>query len=379
MYIRTIQSQIEEKLFQGKVIVLFGARRVGKTTLSQAILSKFPQDQVQYYNCENSIVQEAFGQNNPEKIRDFFGGKTLIVLDEAQVIPEIGKRLKIMIDTFPQIQIIATGSSSFELANQVGEPLVGRQYRFWLQPLSIVEISQNLKYQSILSVEQSFEKLMTFGLYPSIFDKPRQESLNTLSEMTESYLFKDILMFENLKKSKLLSNLIKLLSLSLGKEISLSWVAQRLNTSVVTVDKYIYLLEQTFVIFRLTTLNRNLKKEISQGFKVYFWDLGIRNQVINNFNSLDLRNDVGEMWENFCIAERLKKIKNENIQASTYFWRTYDQQEIDYIEEKDGNFLALECKWSKNKSAKIPKIFMETYPNTTFDTLNPETWYKWLK
>ena len=379
MYIRTIQSQIEEKLFQGKVIVLFGARRVGKTTLSKTILSKFPQGQTQYYNCENSIVQEAFGQNNPEKIRDFFGSNTLIVLDEAQVIPEIGKRLKIMIDTFPQIQIIATGSSSFELANQVGEPLVGRQYRFWLQPLSIAEISQNLKYQTILSIEQSFEKLMTFGSYPSIFDKPRQESLNTLSEMTESYLFKDILMFENLKKSKLLSDLIKLLSLSLGKEISLSWVAQRLNTSVVTVDKYIYLLEQTFVIFRLATLNRNLKKEISQGFKVYFWDLGIRNQVINNFNSLDLRNDVGEMWENFCIAERLKKIKNENIQANTYFWRTYDQQEIDYIEEKDGNFLALECKWSKNKSAKIPKIFMETYPNTTFDTLNPETWYKWLK
>ncbi len=379
MYIRTIQSQIEEKLFQGKVIVLFGARRVGKTTLSKTILSKFPQGQTQYYNCENSIVQEAFGQNNPEKIRDFFGSNTLIVLDEAQVIPEIGKRLKIMIDTFPQIQIIATGSSSFELANQVGEPLVGRQYRFWLQPLSIAEISQNLKYQTILSIEQSFEKLMTFGSYPSIFDKPRQESLNTLSEMTESYLFKDILMFENLKKSKLLSDLIKLLSLSLGKEISLSWVAQRLNTSVVTVDKYIYLLEQTFVIFRLATLNRNLKKEISQGFKVYFWDLGIRNQVINNFNSLDLRNDVGEMWENFCIAERLKKIKNENIQANTYFWRTYDQQEIDYIEEKDGSFLALECKWSKNKSAKIPKIFMETYANTIFDTLNPDTWYRWLK
>ena len=379
MYIRTIQSQIEEKLFQGKVIVLFGARRVGKTTLSKTILSKFPQGQTQYYNCENSIVQEAFGQNNPEKIRDFFGSNTLIVLDEAQVIPEIGKRLKIMIDTFPQIQIIATGSSSFELANQVGEPLIGRQYRFWLQPLSIAEISQNLKYQTILSIEQSFEKLMTFGSYPSIFDKPRQESLNTLSEMTESYLFKDILMFENLKKSKLLSDLIKLLSLSLGKEISLSWVAQRLNTSVVTVDKYIYLLEQTFVIFRLATLNRNLKKEISQGFKVYFWDLGIRNQVINNFNSLDLRNDVGEMWENFCIAERLKKIKNENIQANTYFWRTYDQQEIDYIEEKDGSFLALECKWSKNKSAKIPKIFMETYANTIFDTLNPDTWYRWLK
>ena len=356
MYNRTIQKQVEERLFQGRVIVIFGARRVGKTTMCKDILLKYPAEDTQYYNCEDSVIQEAMNQNSPDKMRDFFGKKKLIVLDEAQTIPEIGKRLKIMVDTFPEIQIIATGSSSFELANQVGEPLVGRQFTFWMQPLTMVEITQNQKYGTNLEIQYNFNKILRFGLYPSIFDKTIPESMESLSEMTESYLFKDILAYENIKKSKLLSDLLKLLSLSIGSELSLNWLAQRLNTSVVTVDKYIYLLEQTFIIFRLNTLNRNLKKEISKGFKVYFWDLGIRNQVINSFNSLEMRNDVGVLWENFCIAERLKKMKNEKLNGNTYFWRTYDQQEIDYVEEKDGGFLALECKWSNTKKAKIPKI-----------------------
>ena len=378
MYIRTIQKQVTERLFQGRVIVIFGARRVGKTTMCKDILDKYPSKDTQYYNCEDSIIQEAMSQNNPERMKDFFGKKKLIVLDEAQTIPEIGKRLKIMIDTFPGIQIIATGSSSFELANQVGEPLVGRQFTFWMHPLTLSEISQNPKYTSNLQIQHNFDKILRFGLYPSIFDKNIDEATELLSEMTESYLFKDILAHENIKKSKLLSDLLKLLALSIGSELSLNWLAQRLNTSVVTVDKYIYLLEQTFIIFRLNTLNRNLKKEISKGFKVYFWDLGIRNQVINSFNTLETRNDVGALWENFCIAERLKKIKNEKLHANSYFWRTYDQQEIDYIEEKDGGFLALECKWSENKKAKAPKIFLETYPSTVFEVINNQNWWKYL-
>ena len=267
------------------------------------------------------------------------------------------------------MQIIATGSSSFDLANKVNEPLTGRKIEFKLFPLAFSEINQKKDY---VARQQTIDNLLRFGSYPLVIQKTETDSENYLKELTGSYLFKDVLTFQNLRKPELLSKLVKLLAFQIGNEVSFHELATQLGVDTSVVQKYVHLLEESFVIFRLGALSRNLRKEVSKTRKIYFWDLGIRNTLIQNLNPLNLRNDTGPLWENFCVVERLKMLEYNRINCNQYFWRTYTQKEIDYIEEKNGKFSAFEFKWGNIKKIKTPNEFLETYKDSTFTVVGKE-------
>jgi predicted AAA+ superfamily ATPase len=279
-----------------------------------------------------------------------------------------------MVDTYPELQIIATGSSSFDLANQVGEPLVGRNRQFNLFPLSVNELES--VYNKI-QIESKIDNLLRFGSYPGIIDLPENESMIDLEGIASNYLYKDILAFDNIRNSTVISKLLKLLSLQLGSEISIHELGQQLHLSSQTVKKYIDLLEKSFIIFSLQAYSKNLRKEISKSSKIYFYDLGVRNAIINNFNTLDNRTDIGSLWENFCIIERMKNNQKNMKIVNTYFWRTYQGEEIDYIEEHSGKLYAYEFKYGGDK-LKNKKSFLETYKNATVNIINRSNWHKFL-
>jgi uncharacterized protein len=382
---RIIYSQIQNSLSQSDdIIILFGARQVGKTSLCQVILAEYIQagKKAQYFQCESELVQHAFATNNIEAILDLIGDYDLVILDEAQSIADIGWRLKLIADynqfSSHKIKVIATGSSSFELANQINEPLTGRAEQYYLFPLSLSEIKQQ---NSRAEIRHKLAQILVFGMYPSIFDQSQKTISKEIQKIFNNYLYKDILTFENIKKSSLLKDLTKLLALQIGQETSLNSLAQKLNVSIATIDRYLNLLEQTFIIFKLKTLNRNSAKEITRNFKVYFYDLGVRNFIINNFNPIEMRTDIGALWENFCVVEKVKKNyyeNNDSNPANMYFWRTYDQAEIDLVEEKNGQFDASECKFSPNKKAKIPIEFARSYNPHTFTVIHSENFVDFL-
>ncbi len=371
---RFIEKSIKERLFKGKLIVIYGARQVGKTTLVKKILEEYGPNS-NYLNCELLSVQKGLSEPEAERLKKFLGNYKLILLDEAQNIPNIGKILKIMIDTYPEMQIIATGSSSFDLAQKVSEPLTGRTFTFMLYPISFGEIKSQ---SSLFEVEARIENLLRFGSYPEILHLSEKDSMERLDEITSKYLYKDILSFERLKKSSIVRNLLELLALQLGNEVSYNELANKLGIDRMTAQKYIDILEQSFVIFRLRAFSRNLRKEISKSIKVYFYDLGIRNSIIQNYNRMDIREDAGALWENFCIAERMKSNAYNLRRANYYFWRTYAQKEIDFIEEREGKLFAYEFKWSKNK-AKKPKEFLDSYKNSTFKIINRDNYWDFLE
>ena len=370
---RLIQPQIEKRLFKNKVIIVYGARQVGKTTLVKRIFNKYNGKKL-YLNCELLSVQRGLSVPEAEKLKSYLGENKLIILDEAQKITNIGLILKILIDTYPEMQIIATGSSSFDLANKINEPLTGRTWTFTLYPFSVSEIKQQ---NSRFEIEAKLENILRFGFYPEVFFLSEDDARSRLDEISSNYLYKDILSFEGIKKSSILVNLLQLLALQLGNEISYSEIARQLGVSRLTVQKYLDLLEQSFVIFALRSFSRNLRKEISKSLKIYFYDLGIRNSLIQNFNQLEIRNDLGALWENFCVIERRKRNNNNNIFANYYFWRTYDQKEIDYIEERDGKLFAFEFKWSKGKK-KIPQEFLNAYDNSVFEIISKENYWEFV-
>lgn len=370
---RLIKEQIKAKLFRGKVIILYGARQVGKTTLVKDILQDFG-PLGRYLNCELLSVQEGLNQLEAVKIKSFLGNYKLVILDEAQNVPNIGKVLKIMVDTFPKLQIIATGSSSFDLANRAAEPLTGRTFKFILYPFSLAEIKQ-LGDQFYLN--SKLESLLRFGSYPEVFFLNEPEAVARLEEIAANYLYKDIWRFEGIKKSSLIKNLLPALALQIGQEVSYQELANKLGINRLTVQKYIDILEQAFIIFKLNALSRNKRKEISKSIKVYFYDLGIRNSLIQNYNPLNIRNDVGALWENFCLRERLKINNFKNNFANTYFWRTYDQKEIDYIEEGGGRYDGFEFKWNKAKAA-APKDFLNNYANASVKLITKDNYFEFL-
>lgn len=370
---RLIQSQIEKRLFKSKVIVIYGARQVGKTTLVKRIFEEY-KDEKLYLNCELLSVQQGLSVPEAEKLKSYLGDSKLVILDEAQKITNIGLILKILIDTYPDIQIIATGSSSFDLANRINEPLTGRTWTFTLYPFSISEIKQQ---NSRFEIEAKIENILRFGFYPEVFFLSDDDARNRLDEISSNYLYKDILSFEGIKKSSIIVNLLQLLALQLGNEVSYNELAKQLGVDRLTIQKYLDLLEQSFVIFTLRSFSRNLRKEISKSVKIYFYDLGIRNSLIQNFNQLGIRNDLGALWENFCIVERIKRNSNNNIFANYYFWRTYSQKEVDYIEERDGKLFAFEFKWSAKKK-KIPQEFLNTYDNSEFEIINKENYWEFV-
>ncbi|MEI8054805.1 MAG: ATP-binding protein [bacterium] len=377
MFERIIKKNIEKILYKGKVIIIYGARRVGKTTLSKQILKEqeLLGKRVSYLNCESLNVKPRLETTNEILLKDFLGEKDLIVLDEAQNINKIGLTLKILVDTYPEMQIIATGSSSFDLANQIGEPLVGRSREFKLYPLSIEEIKGKF---NLFDLNGRLENIMRFGTYPSVFNKSEEEAKDELYNIASKYLYKDILAFESIKNSSILLSLLKHIALQLGNEVSYSEIGQILGCSKIVIKKYIDLLEKCFIVFSLGSFSRNLRKELGKSKKIYFYDLGIRNALIDNFNSLDTRNDIGSLWENFCILERTKYNQNHKNYYNQYFWRIYSGQEVDYIEEHSGKLNGYEFKYSPKAKFKKPTRFLETYENSSVQIINSENWYKFL-
>lgn len=374
IYQRTIQEKIEENLFRGKIIIVYGARRTGKTTLSKILLEKYP-EKSKYINCELLQNQQALSTTNSETLKDFLGNTKFVALDEAQEITDIGKILKILVDTFPHIQILATGSSSFDLAQKVSEPLTGRTREYVLYPLSLEEITAG---HDPLFTQAKLETILQFGLYPSVFNSGTDEAKEELRDIASKYLYKDILKFKELKRPDLVINLLQAVALQVGNEVSYNELATLLKENHHTVRNYLELLEQCFVIFRLHAFSRNLRKEIGKSFKVFFYDIGIRNTLINNFNPLHIRNDVGALWENFCVAERMKHNHNNRRFPPTYFWRTYDQKEIDYIEEEGGKLHAFEFKWHEEAKVKQPLEFLETHKQSTFTAIHKENYRNFL-
>lgn len=371
---RSIQQHILKFLFKGKIIVLYGARRTGKTTLSKMILSEFGET-ARYINCEILQYRQALQTTNTALLKDFLGNYRIIVLDEAQSIPNIGLTLKVLADTRPDLQLIATGSSSFDMAQSISEPLTGRSRTFTLYPFSLAEISQDTHP---VDWDARLDNLLRFGMYPEVYGQTEEMAVEELRDIATNYLYKDVLQFHQLKRSDLLFKLLQALAFQVSHEVSYGELAKLLGENHHTIKNYVELLEKSFVIYRLGSFSRNLRKEISKSFKVYFVDTGIRNSLINNFNPLWQREDTGALWENFCVTERMKRLHNQRQFPNRYFWRTYDRKEIDYIEESGGNLSAIELKWNPAAKVKKPLEFLNTYPNSSFRVVHRENYRDFL-
>jgi len=366
MIFRTLQNEIESRLFKGKTILLFGPRQTGKSTLIHAILSSQNKSFL-YLNGDEADVRDILSETTSTKLRNLVGPHTLVFINEAQRIPGIGLTLKLFTDQMPEIQVIATGSSSFDLSNKVNEPLTGRKYAFHLYPMSFAEMVQ---HHGLLAEKRLLEQRLIYGSYPEIVTHPGAE-IERLKLLAGSYLYQDILMLEQVKKPVLLEKLLKALALQIGSEVNYHELAQMVGADNKTVEKYIDLLEKSFVIFRLPALNRNVRNEIKKGKKIYFYDCGIRNAIINNFSLASQRTDIGALWENYVIAERRKYLAYKNMNVDAYFWRTSQQQEIDLIEESGDTIQAFEIKWNPHSKAKFPLTFRTNYPQASTHVVNP--------
>lgn len=354
-----------------KVVVIYGPRRVGKTTLLQRYLAettlRFKLDSGDNIRTQQVLSSQDFGQILP-----YVEGYELLAIDEAQGIPNIGQALKIIVDQAPGIHVIATGSSSFELAGQVGEPLTGRKRTLVLYPIAQSEL---LDTYNRFELRQHLEEFMVYGVYPEVIAAPTVVAkVETINEIAHSYLLKDILAFDRVRSSRTLVDLLKLLAFQVGHEVSLNEVASQLAMDVKTIQRYLDLLEKAFVVFRLGGFSRNLRQEVTSKAKYYFFDVGIRNALVAQFNSVDQRNDVGQLWENFVLAERMKRRAYGPIYANAYFWRTYDGQEVDLVEEREGRLFGYECKWSSKKAVSAPRSWLGAYPEAEFAVITPENY-----
>ena len=354
---RIIQQEIEKNLFKNKVLLLIGARQIGKTTLLKQVLQNCTEKSLWLNADESDIKRKLENATTSTQLLQLFGNAKLIVIDEAQQVEDIGLKLKLVIDTNPELQIIATGSSAFELLQKSNEPLTGRKKEYHLYPISFSEM---VRHTSLLTEQRLLENRLIYGSYPEVINNSGNEK-EVLKEITNSYLYKDVLRYDGIKKASLIDKLLVALALQLGSEVSYNELAKTIgNINSTTVEKYIDLLEKAFVIYKLPALSRNLRNEIKKGKKIYFYDNGIRNAIINNFNPLALRNDKGALWENFLISERMKKNSYAKHYCNTYFWRTFDQAEVDYIEEYDGALHVFEFKWKTNNK-KVPASLLNSY------------------
>jgi predicted AAA+ superfamily ATPase len=374
---RNLKQKITNMMFKNKVLIIYGARQTGKTTLVKEIIKDYESTYKTFYaNCELASIKDILETNNEKQLKDFIADNKVIVFDEAQSIKNIGLTLKIIHDTFPEVQLIATGSSSFELANQVSEPLTGRARTYILYPVSLSELKDSY---GLVELKNRLGSILIYGSYPAVIMSPAAEARDELLDISTNYLYKDTLKFADLQNSNILHNLLELLALQLGNEVSYSELASNLGISNHTVKKYIDILEKCFIVFSLRAYSRNHRKEINKSRKIYFYDLGLRNAISQNFSTnLKLRLDKGALWENFCILERLKLNQYSNVKANYYFWRLYTGSEIDYIEEYDGELKCFEFKYSAKKQAKLPLQFKETYPNSSFQVVNTENYYDFL-
>ena len=371
---RTQESAIKSLIGSNKAIILMGARQVGKSTLLHSLLDG--DESVLWLNGDDDDVRDMFRIISSTRLKAIVGNRKTVVIDEAQRIEDIGLRLKLITDQLPGVQVIATGSSSFELSSKVNEPLTGRKRELKLFPLSFREL---VSHTSFLEEHRMIPHRLIYGYYPEVVCSPSNEKV-VLKELTDSYLYRDLLSFDTLRKPDVIVRLLKALSLQIGSQVSYNELASLLGLTSKTVEKYLDILEKSYIIFRLGSFSRNMRNELKLSRKIYFWDLGIRNAVIGNMAPLENRNDTGALWENFLIAERMKDNSYSNSFAQSYFWRTKDQSEIDYLEEEDGGLSAYEFKWNPAKSkTKCPASFAAAYPSSTYKVITPDNIEEFIK
>lgn len=373
---RALFQDFGKKVLPNKVLILLGARRVGKTELIKNYLQTIPTGSYLQLNGEDINDANLLKERSVANYKRLLHNIDLLVIDEAQTVPDIGLILKLIVDSIEGIKIIATGSSIFDLNNHLGEPLVGRKNTLYLFPLAQMEFSVQENYKQ---TTENLEQRLLFGGYPELIQYPDwEDKKDYLFEIINSYLFKDILVFEGIKHADKIYDLLRLIAYQLGKEVSLQELANQLQMSKNTVATYLDLLSKVFIIFKVEGFSRNLRKEIVKSSRWYFYDNGIRNGIINNFNRLDSRTDVGDLWENYLAVERVKKQNYLKIKTNNYFWRTYDQQELDWLEEKGEELAGFEFKWSETKKVKIPTAFAKAYPEATFEVINKSNYLDFI-
>jgi len=368
-------GNLKKYVSPGKAVIIYGPRRCGKTTLLEHFQQTVDPEKTLFVTGDDFSVREYLSSQSLEKLTSFLGEKECLIIDEAQRIPNIGLNLKIIVDHLKHVKVVATGSSSFDLARNIGEPLTGRKFTLMMFPLSQMELSS---IESRHVTDDRLESRLIYGSYPQIvLENDNTLRQGILKEIVSSYLMKDILELDNIRHSDKLVRLLQCLAFQIGKEVSITELGTQLSMSKNTVDRYLDLLEKTFVIFRLTGFSRNLRKEITKNHRYYFTDNGIRNALINSFNPLTMRNDIGMLWENYIVGERIKKQKYMEIFANNYFWRTYDQKEIDFVEERDGKLFGYEMKWEPKK-IKGPGEWKTAYPESEFQVIHRENYLDFI-
>jgi predicted AAA+ superfamily ATPase len=371
MIIRDLTSTIKEKLGKGKVVVLIGPRQVGKTTLVNALLKKVP---FLFLDGDDSVVADTLANANTEMLKSIIGTYKFVFIDEVQRIPNIGLKLKIIVDQIKDVQVIVSGSSAFDINHSTQEPLTGRKFEYHLYPISWNEFETNVGY---IKGQQQLELRLLYGMYPDVINNFGNE-YEILKNLVTSYLYKDVLSLAGIRKPDVLEKILQALAFQVGNEVSYNEIAQLVGVDKNTVNNYIDLLEKTFVVFRLNSYSKNLRNEIKANKKIYFYDNGVRNMLIGNFNNLEFRQDKGALWENFLVSERIKQLSYTNSLAKSYFWRTTSQQEIDYIEINADAVSAFEFKWSPTKKSKLPKSFDEAY-KPSFLVVNKDNFRDFFK
>ncbi len=374
---RTLTDNIKHSLQPGKVVIIQGARRTGKTTIVKEVIKDYPIDDLLYIDGEDVRFYDQLSSRRLDTLAGLIGDKKLLVIDEAQKIPNIGTSLKIIVDSMPELKILVTGSSVLGIKDRVGAPLLGRAWTFMLFPLSYGEIKNSSEVPAL--THYKLDELLRYGSYPEVIKTPgNQDKEAYLIELTNQYLYRDIVDLRLVNEPLLLRKVLELLALQVGSEVSIQEMAGKLNVNRLTVQRYIDLLEASFIVFRLGSLRRNLRNEVTKYGKYFFWDLGIRNALIGQFNSPDVRSDMGALWENFCIVERRKKTQQPPAYFHDYFWRLQGGSEIDYVEESGGMLSGFEMKWSKKKKSKPPAIWKQTYENSSYNVINPDNFETFL-
>ena len=372
---RTLQKVLEQYMGKGKAILLIGARQVGKSTLFRMLTETVTEDALLWLNCDLQNVRDTLTNPTLTTLQLLFGNKNVVVIDEAQRVTNVGMTLKLIVDNFPHVQLLVTGSSALDLHNRLNEPLTGRKVEYHLYPISTGELYAS---KGLLGVNELFEQRMVYGSYPDVLlgALPPEK---VLMELAESYLYKDILEMEGIRKSSVLQKLLVALALQVGSEVSYNELSKTVGVDNKTVEKYIDVLEKCYIVFRLNSFSRNIRSELTKSKKIYFYDLGVRNAVLRSFAPLELRQDNGALWENFFIAERLKYNHYADRLVKAYFWRTSDKQEIDYIEEVNGELHLFEMKWNvKKQKTKLPNLFVETYHPQQANVITPENYLLFL-
>lgn len=373
MIIRNLQNHIESKFFKQKAIIVTGARQVGKTTMLKQLIKKTELPFV-FLNCDEANVRTTLTDISIERLKSIIGANKIIFIDEAQRVTNIGLTLKLIVDNFSDVQLLVTGSSSLDLAVGIKESLTGRKFEYHLFPFSVAELVEDT---NVLIEEQALEKRLIYGTYPDAINYPGEEK-ELLLNLANSYLFKDILSLTGIRKPLQLEKLVQALALQIGNEVSYTELGQMIEADKLTVERYIDLLEQCFVVFRLGAYSSNLRNEIKKSKKIYFYDTGIRNAVIENFGMPGLRQDAGQLFENYIVSEYIKASNNKRKHAKYYFWRSFQQQEIDLIEEVDGKINAIEIKWNEHKKAKFPSTFLDAYPTNETYVINKANYTSFL-